>query len=566
MRWWSAVLLASIVLSLPLQAQLPAQLIVLHASADPNLEQLDAYYDENWIQFGLRFREQSYPPVELFPGSPVRVSVAPAGNPGGPDSAIASLQLTPQEGRVHWVAVVGVRQPSQFAPNPEGSSIAVRLLPALAPAESPEPTRVWLLLLHAVTDAVAVRLQRATGEQLFPLTSFGNTAAGALVPADTLTLELVRANGEVVARFRGDLRGVAGEAGVLLLSGFAQPAQNQGGPAVELRAVFPYGNPVVFERVDTGTPTAQVQLIHASTEPQLREMDLYLDGVKRVEDFAFGQATPLTQVPAGVPLRVGIAPGNSQSERDTLRSFVAILPPGGSLCAVALGVLEPVRFAPNPEGRPTELSLVGFPLRERASGADSVLLAVVHAVTDAPAVELRWGAFTLGRLSYADALPYRSLPPGLDTLRGLPREYVLDLSTDGGKAAVLVVTGFAQPAANQNGPELQPILVFPDGTVRRLSPVVSVGKAHAQALPVRFAAPTGAELHLQNLPNLPAGMLRVELWDILGQPVLRWQGMPEGASYRVPLSAMLPAGAYLYRMSVEPAGVRRMGVVLLPGQ
>jgi hypothetical protein len=131
---------------------------------------------------------------------------------------------------------------------------------------------------------------------------------------------------------------------------------------------------------------------------------------------------------------------------------------------------------------------------------------------------------------------------------------------------VLVVTGFAQPAANQNGPELQPILVFPDGTVRRLSPVVSVGQAHAQALPVRFAAPTGAELHLQNLPNLPAGMLRVELWDILGQPVLRWQGMPEGASYRVPLSAMLPAGAYLYRMSVEPAGVRRMGVVLLPGQ
>jgi hypothetical protein len=68
MRWWSAVLLASIVLSLPLQAQLPAQLIVLHASADPNLEQLDAYYDENWIQFGLRFREQSYPPGGVVSG------------------------------------------------------------------------------------------------------------------------------------------------------------------------------------------------------------------------------------------------------------------------------------------------------------------------------------------------------------------------------------------------------------------------------------------------------------------------------------------------------------------
>ena len=55
-------------------------------------------------------------------------------------------------------------------------------------------------------------------------------------------------------------------------------------------------------------------------------------------------------VPAGVLLNIGVAPGTSTSAADTLKNFEVTLANGGTYLAVANGVLNPASFAVNPDG------------------------------------------------------------------------------------------------------------------------------------------------------------------------------------------------------------------------
>jgi hypothetical protein len=60
-------------------------------------------------------------------------------------------------------------------------------------------------------------------------------------------------------------------------------------------------------------------------------------------------------VPAGVTLSVGVAPGNSTSVDDTLANFNITLQNGKTYVAIAQGVLNPASFAANPDGLSTAL-------------------------------------------------------------------------------------------------------------------------------------------------------------------------------------------------------------------
>ncbi|MEN3026580.1 MAG: hypothetical protein ABDH31_02585 [Chlorobiota bacterium] len=528
-----------------------ASFSVLHASADPELEQVDVYYDSDWLHLGLPFRQLSFRrEVLASPGLSYRISVLPEGSTGA-SNAVATTTLAPQPERDYMLVFLGLRAPQRFAPNPDGLSTAARLLIQEVPITG-DTERVWLAFTHAATDAPQLRILRGNGQPLYAGIVSYSTIVQGLLPADTLTVELVSSDGSPVARFRGDLRPFKGSSGLLVLSGFAQPARNQNGASLGLHAVFLDGTIIEFQRLDVPNPTAQVQIIHASPDPQLRLVDVYLNGTRVLDDFGFRSATPATELPAERPLTIGLAPGNSRDARDTLRSFTAILPSGAQIGAVVCGVLSPQNFAPNPEGRPTDLTIVTFPLQLQSSPG-TVALSAVHAVTDAPAVTLRVGGQTIAEgLSFASTAPYRELPASADTLRGLPSEYVLDLSPHNGRAAVLVVTGFANPAANGNGPELRPILVLPDGTVIPLTPPASVPSSPNPSPTVRYS-----EGHLWlSVPQAEITTASVELFSQTGERVAGWMLPQPGARWHVlPLGSPLARGVYLCRIA-SPALAR----------
>lgn len=67
--------------------------------------------------------------------------------------------------------------------------------------------------------------------------------------------------------------------------------------------------------------TARVQVIHNSADVLANSVDVYVNGALAIPDFGFREATPFIDFPAGVTLNIGVAPSNSTSVNDTLKTF-----------------------------------------------------------------------------------------------------------------------------------------------------------------------------------------------------------------------------------------------------
>jgi hypothetical protein len=135
--------------------------------------------------------------------------------------------------------------------------------------------------------------------------------------------------------------------------------------------------------------TARIQIIHNAADPAAQEVDIYVNGTLALDNFAFRAATPFIDLPAGVTLNIGIAPGNSTSVNDTLKNFQVVLQENETYVAVANGVLDPNSFSPNPDGREISFTLFAKDnIREEGSRPWGVDFIVLHGATDAPTVDI----------------------------------------------------------------------------------------------------------------------------------------------------------------------------------
>lgn len=229
--------------------------------------------------------------------------------------------------------------------------------------------------------------------------------------------------------------------------------------------------------------TAQVQVIHNAADPAAAVVDIYIEEVSTenpaIPDFAFRSATGYLDLPAGTPLTVTIAPGNSSSASDGLASFVFTLAEGEAYQLIANGVLDPAAFAANPDGVATAFTLLVNDAGQTASTEpDEVQFNVVHGATDAPAVDVvaRGVATLVDGAAYTDRTDYIGVPAG---------DYVIDITPAGssetivatfraelsgaeGAALTVLASGFLNPAANQDGEAFGLLAVFPDGTTALL--------------------------------------------------------------------------------------------------
>ena len=207
--------------------------------------------------------------------------------------------------------------------------------------------------------------------------------------------------------------------------------------------------------------TARVQVIHNSSDVLAGSVDVYVNDALAIPDFEFRKATPFIDLPAGVTLNIGIAPGNSGSVNDTIANFPVVLSADEKYVVFANGVLTS-GYASNPDGRNKDFTLFVKPMARESAAGTGVDLFVLHGSTDAPAVDVKvrelGSATIVDDAAYGDITDYINAPSQditLDLYLVDGTSYVTSFSAplsglEGGSAAVFA-SGFLDPAANQNG-------------------------------------------------------------------------------------------------------------------
>jgi len=328
---------------------------------------------------------------------------------------------------------------------------------------------------------------------------------------------------------------------------------------------------------------AQVQGAYAGSDPQHPVIDIYfsLSGfpVGKYEDIAGGggDATPFAEIPPGPTFDIGIAPATSTSIDEVFASFPVSFAAGSVNIAVGGGVRDPAQFAPNPGGRDIGLNLFVFDEARLAADTESTVdLAFFHGATDAPrvSVTIRDQDIWVDDATYGDFEGYVSLEPGtyvFDVAEATRGAYIASFQAElgeemAGRAALVELVGFFDPAANQDGPPLSMTAVFASGEAVQFASPADPTDTETHDLPAEATL-------LSNYPNpfagtttlrytLPtASFVQLDVYTLLGQKLKTLVHAPQGAGTHTATfdAADLTSGVYLYVLHTEGVRtVRRM--------
>ncbi|MCU0330088.1 MAG: DUF4397 domain-containing protein [Candidatus Kapabacteria bacterium] len=499
-----------------------AQVQIIHNAADPSVNVVDIYINGKRELDNVAFRTAT----EFLPipaNTDLSIAIAP-GTSESVNDAVATFPVRLPEGRFVVVAN-GVRTPSQFAanPDPNAAPIAFNLFPLTdIRATASVSGNVDLLIFHGATDAPAVDVVAGT-QRLRENISYGKSAEYLSLPAGEYVVGIAPTGADPIAQFEVDVRELGGAAAVVLASGFLNPAANQSGPAFGLFVALPSGGALV--ELPVFVPPVQLQLIHNAADPLVSEVDIYINGERRLDNFAFRTATSFLELPADTDVNVGIALRNSESVADVAVPLTINLP-SGRYVAVANGVITPADFKANTD---QDAESIGFEvysltnIRPSASTAGNVDFVVFHGATDAPKVDVLNGDDVLiPGLSYGRVSDYRSVPAASYNIGVAPAgagaiaRFTADLSNLTGQSIVVLASGFLSPAENQNGPAFGLLAVLPDGTSALLPPLSS-SVSEVLALPNTVVMPNPTSAISRIAFTQPAASdVRVSIVDATG--------------------------------------------------
>ena len=222
--------------------------------------------------------------------------------------------------------------------------------------------------------------------------------------------------------------------------------------------------------LDMSQGVAEFQVIHNADDPKARNVDVYIDGMRAINNFHYRKATPF--IPLPTEFEVAVAPQNSKSVDDAIATFpFADLMDGGKYLVVADGVLPSWRFGPT-DGIGFSL----YPYLLEDVDCPGVRLIGFHGVTDAPAVDadardvgnvfegISYGEFAEGCVP-AGEYTLDVTTAGADSV--VVATFTSDLSGLEGQTVTVLASGFLSPPP---GPTLAIVAVYEDGSRQLLTP------------------------------------------------------------------------------------------------
>ena len=224
----------------------------------------------------------------------------------------------------------------------------------------------------------------------------------------------------------------------------------------------------LFASAHSYSQITKVQIINNIADVSTPLLDIWVNNVKVNPDLPFRTATAFTNYFTTVPFTIGIAPALSNNITDTFRSKTITLSPANEYIIVLSGIKSTTGYSPL---TPASINVYSAAKTNSAGNVD-VLFANMS--TDAPAYDFRSGTQTVGNnLSYGSfSAGYTSFSPVAGKVRttndnGNVRYGTYETPFDDpsllNKAAIILTSGFLNPAANSNGASLGLWMASADG-------------------------------------------------------------------------------------------------------
>ncbi len=260
-------------------------------------------------------------------------------------------------------------------------------------------------------------------------------------------------------------------------------------------AILSFGSLALFAQ------TSRVQVIHNSADAAAATVDVYANNNLFLDNVDFRTASAFVDVPAGVPVTIGIAPGNSTSAAQSIFTATATFDQDSVYVVVANGIVSASGYSP---ATPFGLNIYNMG-REAATVATNTDVLVMHGSTDAPVVDVRpmgSAAPLVDDISFGEFSNYLELPTA---------DYVINVTTSDGEtiagsfqapletlslngtSLVVVASGFLNPSSNSNGPAFGlwaalptggPLVELPINTTARLQAIHNSADAAAAVVDV----------------------------------------------------------------------------------
>lgn len=544
-----------------------ASITFVHNSPDPAAVEIDLYVSHagNTVKIeNLAFQASTtIPEMAIFGGTPVTFKIAPATSTDQ-SQALISHEFTPDADMFYIVEARGLISTDGFVANPDAKAITAEIRHFEIPPTNDDPKKAGVIFVHSSTDLDKgdVWVRGGTAASFAGVTYGDVTSPMKLIDAKASFLDYTKAGVKTpaLASFEVDLSKFAGQVLILMMSGFKSPADNKNSPdTLTLLGVKEDGSISKYSLL-SGSQTARVQVIHNAADPKLGQVDVYLNTEKTIDNMGFRKATAFTNLPAGLPLVIGIAPNTSSSYKDTLRTLkVQSLRPGRTYVITLSGVLDTAKFATNPDS--ANLSLKAT-LIEGAleSSPDTVAanLMCLQQSTDSPKLSLISSIdqnILLDMASYGAVSVNHLIAPGTDTLwlkndSGIVKKgYVVSLKTR--KAYIALTSGFVEPAKNMDGQAFKVILVDSAGVVNSSLVEVTPGAMSVQEETASMArlslVPNPATSNVLLRGDRTVGIENIMLVDATGRTMAEYRvsdGMRQQDGISIPLDR-LTTGVYV---------------------
>ena len=214
--------------------------------------------------------------------------------------------------------------------------------------------------------------------------------------------------------------------------------------------------------------TARVQIVHNSPYAEAASVDVYVNGLRALNDVAFRDVTEFLDLPAGVAVTIDITAGDAENNDSPVftLSLENGLEDGATLIAIAAG--DPL----NRDGNPAFNLFIANAL-EAAATAGNVELLVFHGSPDAPTVDVveRTAGILVDDISFGEFSDgYLSVPPATYELdiqtadnAATAASFVAYLSGAADNAIAVLASGFLSPPS-ESDPGFGLLAVFADGT------------------------------------------------------------------------------------------------------